>query len=279
MRDRQTTRRPAGAHRFSTALTATVLTAVASTTLLVATGDAATGTIGVDAADAGYGSEGAQIYTWVATRPDGGIPAMTGCDPWRPAAELSPDVGPDDLATVRLRPDGIIEILHWRACTDRWQYAWIPLLDPQQLAAEARSDLAADDLARPIPVTSPPSRTIVNIETWLAVVASSEVSATATVPGLSSTVTARLDQTVFSFGSRPIAICVGAGSIWTPAMASVPPACSHVFDTTGTERLTATASWRVTWTSSTGAAGVLEPIPLDGSITLTVSEIQTIGTM
>lgn len=276
MRDRQTTGRPVRAHRFTTVLTAVVLMA---TTLLVATDDTATGTTGVDTADVGGGTDGDRVYTWVATRPDGGIPPVAGCDPWRPAAELSPEVGPGDLATVRLRSDGIIEILHWRACADGWQYAWIPLLDPRQLADEARHDLAEDRLARPIPITSPPSRTIVNIETWLAVVASSEVSATAAVPGLSSTVTARLDHTVFSIGSRSIAICAGAGSIWTPARAAVPPACSHVFDTTGTERLTATASWRVTWTSSIGTGGVLEPITLDGSISLTVSEIQTIGTM
>lgn len=228
--------------------------------------------------ESGGGSAIDRIYTWVVTHPDGAVPRAVGCDRWRPAADLTDDVGPEDLATIRVRSDGIVEILHWRACDDRWQYVWIPLLDPAGLAGEARRDLAESRLTRPLPITSPPRRTLVGLDTWLAVVAPAEAAATAYLPGLSSTVTARLTSTVFTDGHRSIALCSGPGSIWSDDASSATPICSYRFTEVGDVIVTATASWQVTWTTSAGGGGALESIALTGSIPLVVSEIQTIGT-
>lgn len=221
------------------------------------------------------------LPTWVVTLPDGGIPAGSGCGPWSPAVEpdqfAQPGSGPDDHPAIRPGRDGIVDIVHWRDCDDRRDGVWVPMLDPEQLAEEARRHLAETELMRPIPITSPPRRTIVNLATWLAVSTTVRATATAARPGVSSTTTAELTRTTFSFDEQDLVTCAGIGSIWSPATSETEPDCAHVFSATGSDVVTATSTWAVTWTSTDATGGALEPIILSGSIALIVSEIQTIG--
>ena len=88
-------------------------------------------------------------------------------------------------------------------------------------------------------------------------------SATATVPGLSVTARARATRIVWEMGDGHSVTCANPGTAYTTAKgATTSPTCGYVYPQSSASQpdhafaLTATTTWRVTWTGG-GQSGVL----------------------
>ena len=135
---------------------------------------------------------------------------------------------------------------------------------------------------------SPPiDKLIVNFETWLGLTPSAPITATASIPNLTATVTARATSIEWTTGSQiagdtTLITCKPWGSTesaqdgcsWTPRYPSVEKA-------TGTTdhryHGTITIVWTVSWRASNGSNGALGELRTTTPIEMTVQEIQTIG--
>lgn len=228
------------------------------------------------------------VGAWVSTRPDGGVaPPVAGvkCSPWRPAAEITAEITPGDIATIRIDADGVIAVMHYRDCAGIRQYVWIRLETPESLAEQARRDLQQRVLSEPVIHLSPPERSIVNLTTWLAIEDPGPITVTAAVPRLSVTVRAVITATVFVIeapGATITVECAGIGNRWSrDANGTAPadePACGHRFTRSGAATIIASGRWSASWTSSDGSGGDLEPVSGASSTRrIDVVEIQTIG--
>jgi hypothetical protein len=135
---------------------------------------------------------------------------------------------------------------------------------------------------------SPPiDKMIVNFETWLGITPSAPITATATIPGLSATVTAEATDIEWVTGSQiagdtTMISCHPWGSTesaqdgcsWTPAYPSVGKVTG-----TADQRYhgTVTIIWQVSWQATNGAGGALGELRTTTPIEMGVREIQTIG--
>jgi hypothetical protein len=127
--------------------------------------------------------------------------------------------------------------------------------------------------------TSPPATTfqLVGLPTYLTVgPAWATATQTATVGPVSSTVTATPTQVTWDPGD-------GSGTITCPTGGSTTTAaCTHTYvhsssgQPAGTCTLTATITWDVSWTSTTGEGGELGPVTRTASIPLTVQQAQAV---
>lgn len=149
----------------------------------------------------------------------------------------------------------------------------------------ARSAVASLTLAFPEPRTNPAidHDQLPGIDTWLWVdpAAWEPVSATATIPGLSATVTATPTHVSWDpgDGSSPV-VCDGPG---TPYDRSRPPEeqtsdCTHRYQDRGRYEVVATVHWELSWTASDGDGGTLASVGRSTSFVLRVAERQAVGT-
>lgn len=160
------------------------------------------------------------------------------------------------------------------------EFAGGVLPDPAVLAAQA-----VKELRLPQPVIrvnpSPPAQQLVHLPTWLWVDGGSwqAQSATASVPGLSVTATARPSKLVFSTGDGSSVTCNGPGTAWTvgknPDAAS--PDCGHTYTRPGTYTLTATVTWQISWAGG-GQTGTVPDLTTTSNLTITVTESQALNT-
>ena len=151
--------------------------------------------------------------------------------------------------------------------------------DPAVLAAEA-----VRDLRLPLPGIrvnpSPPAAQLVFLPTWLWLDAASwgPRAATASVPGLSVTATARPSRLVFSAGDGVSVSCVGRGTPWTqgtdPEAGS--PTCGHTYTRRGVFTLTATVTWEVSWAGG-GRAGTVPDLVTTAAVQVRVVESQALN--
>jgi hypothetical protein len=194
---------------------------------------------------------------------------------------------PVDQPTVVNSATGVVMKVYVRTCDGKPQYVFVPPSPPEDVAKVAYQKVASL-VPKPEPSFSPPiDKMIVNFETWLGVTPSDPITATAAIPGLSATVTARATDIEWTTGSqvdgdtttiscRPWGSTEFAadGCTWTPAYPSVPKV-------TGTTDLryhgTVTIVWQVTWLASNGATGSLGDLRTTTPIEMGVQEIQTIG--
>ena len=243
-------------------------------------------------ADAGGELSPDRIETWVATEPGGGIaPAGPNCGPWTLLIRNEDSPAYDTVLDSRVHPDGIVARLHYRRCASRYQFAWIRDETPESLANTVLSELS-DQRSRALPVPelrlSPARLAVVNLETWLAVAEIGEISISAAVPGLSMTVTAYVETTVFDITtasgeteSSTITIeCTRTGVIWERSITGEIEHCGHTFLVTpdGPAVVSASLIWAGRWRASTGAAGDLGTIRGRASqLSLPVVEIVTVG--
>lgn len=123
---------------------------------------------------------------------------------------------------------------------------------------------------------SPPAGSfqLVGLPTYLAVGdAWATVSETATVGAVSSTVTATPTQVEWDPGDGSAAVvCDGPGSV-------AEPDCTHTYghSTRGAPiTLTATITWEVAWTATTGEGGVLPGVTRTSSVDVVVQEAQAV---
>lgn len=211
----------------------------------------------------------------------------SSCGPWIPAAEISAEPGVVDVGTVREGADGIIEILYYRDCENRRQFIWVGQYSGEEIA-EVAADRVRRLLPRPEVSFAPPADSmIVNFETWMAVEPMAEVSATASIPGLSATVVARPVRIEWSTGSKApgdpqVIECdlwgsteqASDGCVWTPRFPSVQAV-------TGTDDYryhgSVSVVWVVSWSASDGSGGSLGELSTTTPTSIAVREIQTIG--
>jgi hypothetical protein len=231
----------------------------------------------------------AQISTWVIGAINGGVKRPAGtktCTPWEPlngsTIELSnPHPIVIDPAT------GQPSTIYIRSCDGKFQYVYVGPHSPVDVAHVAYQKVAKL-VPKPVTTFSPPAdRMVVNFESWLGVTPRPPVTATATIPGLSATVTATPTTIEWSTGTKVAgdtetiscalwgsAQSAQDGCAWTPAYPSVAKV-------TGTNDRryhgAVTIVWRVSWQATNGATGDLGELRTTAPVRMGVQEIQTIG--
>jgi hypothetical protein len=213
----------------------------------------------------------------------------SNCGPWAPAsiADLTNQGYPPDSEVTRISETGVTLTLYYRICGGERRFLWVAPISPQDVAAFAR-----DQVTRQLPVPSPmfappPEAMLVNLETWFGVEPIGPITASASVPGLSVSVTATATGLTLSTGSQvrgddDTINCRPWGSIDFPADGCVwTPAYPSVEEVTGTDdyryHANVAVTWSVTWRSSTGASGDLGELTTSTDALIAVREIQTVG--
>ncbi|AXB46124.1 hypothetical protein H5411_33710 [Amycolatopsis echigonensis] len=160
----------------------------------------------------------------------------------------------------------------------------VPLPSPAELAAQARNQLR---LPTPKIKANPAGDQLVSLPTWLWLDRSSwgDVSATASVPGVSVTAVARPTSVTWSMGDGGSVTCTGPGSPFPaggdPKSAS--PDCGYTYKTSSAGQradafpVTATVNWTVTW-SGAGQGGTFPNMTTSASVAFRVAESQGIAT-
>jgi len=165
--------------------------------------------------------------------------------------------------------------------------AWLPtnrpVVAPVVLAREAY---------RYLPLPAPRVRTnpavgrdqLVNLRTWLWIDPATwgARSATASVPGLSATVTAVPVSVTWAMGDGGRVVCRGPGTPYDPKRpeAAQHPACAYIYrHAADAYAVTATTRWRITWVAhGVQAGGTLPPLARSSPATLLrVVEVQAIN--
>ena len=144
-------------------------------------------------------------------------------------------------------------------------------------------------LVVPRPQTAPPpgGELLVGLPTWLWIepAAWQSFTATATVPGISVTVTATPRYVVWQMGNDEEITCTGPGTPWDPAGDDGQRTdCSYTYqwvsahEPDGVYHASATITWAVTWTASTGETGTLADASRTATLDLAVTERQAVIT-
>ncbi len=153
-----------------------------------------------------------------------------------------------------------------------------PVVSPEVLARQARAKLSLPEV---VITMNPPGDQLVNLPIWLALDAGSwrVRSATASVPGVSVTATARPMTVAWSMGDGTTKTCDGPGTAWTsgtdPKAAS--PDCGHVYRRSsagaagGAYTVSATVTWEVTWAGA-GQSGTVPGLTTSGQVQTRVQE-------
>ncbi|MGV1006378.1 MAG: hypothetical protein ACOYEV_16790, partial [Candidatus Nanopelagicales bacterium] len=162
-----------------------------------------------------------------------------------------------------------------------------PTLGDPLIAARRAYDQAREQTAAPrIGLTPLRGSALVGTDTWLWVAntptAWTQKTATASVPGISVTVTATPINTVWDMGDGNSATCNGPGTPWqVGGPASDPsPDCGYRYLTTsgdtpdGKFTIRATVTWEAAWTGTGGLGGTLEDFTQTSTRTLQVGELQ-----
>jgi hypothetical protein len=171
---------------------------------------------------------------------------------------------------------------------DLWVQAGRPAVDPAVLARQATRYLALP--APGIRTNPPPTRDqLVGLPTWLWLDRATwnPRSATASVPGVSATVTAVPVAVTWVLGDGGRVTCRGPGTAYdrTRPETVQRPSCSYTYrrgsagEPGGRFAVTATTTWRITWTAQ-GApgAGTLPPLTRTSQTSLGVAEVQALNT-
>lgn len=160
-----------------------------------------------------------------------------------------------------------------------------PVVDPQELATQARNTLAlpAPDI-RLNP--APPQDQLVNLATWMWLANWAPANSQASVPGVTVTVTAQPDRVIWDMGNGEQVVCAGPG---TPYDMSRPEEAQHS-DCTYTYRrssagrpneayvITATVEWSASWAvAGAPGGGSLPGLRRSSSVPVRVAEIQAIN--
>ncbi|MFE0104487.1 hypothetical protein [Streptomyces sp. NPDC059009] len=158
-----------------------------------------------------------------------------------------------------------------------------PPPSPAELAQRAYNQLR---LPSPAIRTNPPGEQMVSVPTWLWMTRGSwkPVSATASVPGVSVTATARPTSVTWSMGDGRKVACKGPGTPFKKGMnpKSASPDCGHTYRSSSAGQpdeafpVKATISWTVTW-SGAGDSGTFPGLTTTASATFRVAESQALN--
>ena len=152
--------------------------------------------------------------------------------------------------------------------------ASVPRVTGADLARQAFASFQA-----PIPaVEFSPTTSVVGVQTWLWLQGGwSSRSATASVPGLSATVTAQPTNVVWNMGDGQQTVCPGPGKAWDPNQPNATTDCSYTYPAAGRFTVTVTVNFRTTWSASDGTTGQLGTITGRTTVPITVDEIQAVN--
>jgi hypothetical protein len=179
--------------------------------------------------------------------------------------------------------------MYWRFCVnaagERVSYRLfiyepgVPPVSGAELAVMARSEVI---LELPEPRANPPvtAEQLVGVKTWLWLDRADwqPASATATVPGISATVTATPVATEWAMGDGETEHCDGPGTPYTDGARTTD--CGHVYSIASTNEsgglydAMVTVVWRVRWTASDGTGGDLGTLRRTTPFQLQVGERQ-----
>lgn len=154
-----------------------------------------------------------------------------------------------------------------------------PPPSPEELAQQAYSQLR---LPSPSIAASPEGPQLVRLPTWLWIENGWEpVSATASVPGVSVTATAKPTKVKWSMGEGGSRTCDGPGTPYSsyrnPRSAS--PDCGYTYRRASDDvgfRVTATISWSVSW-SGAGQSGTFDDLSTSDSTRFVVEEVGAVN--
>lgn len=189
--------------------------------------------------------------------------------------------GPGGWYFVLCSPDG----------KDPWSHGpvWIPdgasepVLSPAEVAQLARNRLR---LPEPRIAASPIGHQLVNLPTWLWLTGGwHEVSATASVPGVSVTAVAEPVTVTWAMGDGSVVTCTGSGTPYHPSVdpRSPSPDCGHTFRRPSAGQpndafpVRATIQWSVRW-SGAGESGEFPELTTVAATRFRVVESQALGT-
>jgi len=158
-------------------------------------------------------------------------------------------------------------------------------VDPAVLAQQALDEMAlrGPDILSP----APSGRYAVGVPMWLQAGRSATTygpnQASASAGGVTVTATARVTRIVWDMGDGSSVTCTGPGSPYRAEYGLRPsPDCGHRYTTTSASRpggrftVTATATWRVRWTATTGESGELTTTRRS-QVAIGVGEAQAVG--
>ncbi len=185
--------------------------------------------------------------------------------------------------------DGALYLLDCIAAQGHRFIVWrpAPRLSPAQLAQRARATLR---LPVPQARTSPgqisanavPS-TWVGLWTWYWTTPDTwhPLSATATLDGISATVTARPKALTFQAGQGHSVSCPGPGRAWTESDGNTAPShggCGYVYrHTQKLVRPVVSIRWAAAWQASDGTSGQLPDLVTQSTFALRVEQIQIVN--
>jgi hypothetical protein len=202
----------------------------------------------------------------------------------------APDVG---VTSWPLEIGGVTHHLWSRTCPDGSTLFSIPEREPRDLLPQLLEQLRDRALPKPTPVFQllDPTHGWAYVRTPLDFRAGDSwrpVSVTATLGPLWATVTATPVRLTFDPGDPggpgPVS-CDGDGPV-APYVAAIPGACSYTYlNASSTSpvdgyhfRTRSTIEWAISWTSSTGAGGPLEPYSTEADALLAVAEVKGLVT-
>jgi hypothetical protein len=111
---------------------------------------------------------------------------------------------------------------------------------------------------------------------WIDPAAWAPVSARAELPGVWAEVTATPTTAVWTPGDGGVAItCAGPGRAH-PGTTGATTDCGHAYVEVGSYTLAVEVTYEVTWDSSTGIGGVLEPVVVSATQPVTVEQRQAV---
>lgn len=163
-----------------------------------------------------------------------------------------------------------------------WMPGGPPVVSPEVLARHARARL---NLPAVVIRLNPPGDQLVNLPVWLTLDRASwrPLSATASVPGVSVTATARPVKAAWSMGDGTTVTCTGPGTAWISGMdpAKASPDCGHVYrrPSAGASgwayTVAVTVTWEVTWAGA-GQSGTVPGLTTTGQVQARVQESQAV---
>ncbi|GAB1644372.1 hypothetical protein [Krasilnikovia sp. MM14-A1259] len=155
-------------------------------------------------------------------------------------------------------------------------------VSPEILARQARAKLRLPEVTIRM---NPPGDQLVNLPVWLALDKASwkTQSATASVPGVSVTATARPVSVVWSMGDGSTRTCDGPGTAWRPGTdpKAASPDCGYVYRRSsagaagGSYTVAVTVTWEVTWAGA-GQTGTVPGLTTAGQVQTRVQESQAV---
>lgn len=171
-------------------------------------------------------------------------------------------------------------------------HSWFGLYDPADpfaglLAAERAAELALERLELPDPLVrlNPSGDQLVGLPSWLWVDTPwAPADASASVTGVTSTVTATPIDVIWQMGDGSTVSCSGPGSVYDPARGPDAQAsdCAHLYSYPsyaqpgGVYQVTATVTYAVSWVATTGGGDDLGTVTRSTTVPVHVVEVQAV---